>query len=87
MPANDTFEQLLIQLMSQHIPSKMLSENKVNIPWITKQIKAHLRKRNKLFSRQKVTWRPTSLSADQSNHPTTGAASLLELNRRPDRSR
>ncbi|KAH3875730.1 hypothetical protein DPMN_039006 [Dreissena polymorpha] len=61
MSVNDTwstFEQLLKQLINQHIPSKFLSGNKVDKPWISKEIKAHQRRRNKLFNRQKETGRP-----------------------------
>ncbi|KAH3699232.1 hypothetical protein DPMN_074188 [Dreissena polymorpha] len=58
MTVTDTwsiFEELLKRLMNQHIPSKMLSGNKVHTPWITKAVKALHRKRNELFARQKVT--------------------------------
>ena len=50
-----TFEIKLKQLMEKHIPSKMLSGNKINKPWINKDFKSHIRRRNKLYLRQKVS--------------------------------
>ena len=45
---NDTwklFEGKLKQLMNAFIPSKMLSGNKTNKPWISKEIKTKIRKK------------------------------------------
>jgi len=46
-----TFETKLKQLMEKHIPSKMLSGNKINKPWINKDLKSHIRRRNKLYAK------------------------------------
>ncbi|KAH3854244.1 hypothetical protein DPMN_096781 [Dreissena polymorpha] len=49
------FENKLKSLISKYIPTKTLSANKVQKPWITKTIKSLHRKRNKLHSKFKST--------------------------------
>ena len=56
--ANDTwtkFEEKLKELTNKHIPSKMLSGNKIKKPWMDRTVKAQLRKVKKLFAKQKQT--------------------------------
>ena len=47
------FKTHVHSLIEKHIPSKMLRGNKIHKPWISKQVKALIRRRNKLFQRQK----------------------------------
>ena len=56
--ANDTltkFEEKLKELTNKHIPSKMLSGNKIKKPWMDRTVKAQQRKVKKLFAKQKQT--------------------------------
>ena len=47
------FKTHVHSLIEKHIPSKMLRGNKIHKPWISKQVKALIHRRNKLFQRQK----------------------------------
>ncbi|XP_053389732.1 uncharacterized protein LOC128552710 [Mercenaria mercenaria] len=49
------FEEKLKDLMDKHIPSKLVSGNKVSKPWINKLVKSNLRRVKKLYNRQKST--------------------------------
>ena len=49
------FEERLKELTNKHIPSKMLSGNKIKKPWMDKTVKAQQRKVKKLFAKQKQT--------------------------------
>ena len=49
------FEEKLKELTNKHIPSKMLSGNKIKKPWMDKTVKAQQRKVKKLFAKQKQT--------------------------------
>jgi hypothetical protein len=40
-------------VVDQTVPSKMINNNKKRLPWITKEIKALIRKRNKLYQKKK----------------------------------
>ena len=56
--ANNTwtkFEEKLKELTNKHIPSKMLSGNKIKKPWMDRTVKAQQRKVKKLFAKQKHT--------------------------------
>ena len=56
--ANDTwtkFEEKLKEQTNKHIPSKMLSGNKIKKPWMDRTVKAQQRKVKKLFAKQKQT--------------------------------
>ena len=49
------FEEKLKELTNKHIPSKMLSGNRIKKPWMDKTVKAQQRKVKKLFAKQKQT--------------------------------
>ena len=49
----ETFKNNVIDIMNEHIPTKMINNSKKRLPWINKNIKALIRKRNKLFKRMK----------------------------------
>ena len=49
----ETFKNNVIDIMNEHIPTKMINSSKKRLPWINKNIKALIRKRNKLFKRMK----------------------------------
>ena len=44
--------------MKKYIPQKTLRGNKNNKQWIDRNVKASIRKRNKLFQKQKSTKKP-----------------------------
>jgi hypothetical protein len=46
------FKNILKKLTDKHVPSK-LCKNKENLPWITKEIKRLMHKRDKLYSKNK----------------------------------
>ncbi|XP_062578472.1 uncharacterized protein LOC134240394 [Saccostrea cucullata] len=50
----ELFKDTLLGVLEKHIPSKLMSGNKVHKPWITKEVKRKMRKRNKLFTKQKL---------------------------------
>ena len=47
------FKKKIHSLMESHIPAKTISGNKVNKPWISKQVKSLTRKCKKLFAKQR----------------------------------
>ena len=49
------FRHVTTDLMKKYIPTKLLSEKKINKPWINKKIKSLMRCRDKLFRRMKKT--------------------------------
>ena len=49
----DTFRSKVLDIMNEHIPTKMINNSKKKLPWINKNIKSLIRKRNKLFKRMK----------------------------------
>ena len=49
----ETFKNNVIDIMNKHIPTKMINNSKKRLPWINKNIKSLIRKRNKLFKRMK----------------------------------
>ena len=51
------FKYKIHSLMDQYVPSKLLRGNKLQKPWISREVKALMRKRDKLFKRQRKTGR------------------------------
>ena len=49
------FRHVTTDLMKKYIPTKLLSGNKINKPWINKKIKSLMRCGDKLFRRMKKT--------------------------------
>ena len=49
------FKKKIHSLMESFIPAKTINGNKVNKPWISKQVKSLTRKCKKLFAKQKKT--------------------------------
>jgi hypothetical protein len=49
----DIFKNKVLDAVDQTVPSKMINNNKKRLPWITKEIKALIRKRNKLYQKKK----------------------------------
>ena len=49
------FKKKIHSLMESHIPAKTINSNKVNKPWISKQVKSLTRKCKKLFAKQRKT--------------------------------
>ena len=49
------FKKKIYSLMESHIPAKTINGNKVNKPWISKQVKSLTRKCKKLFAKQRKT--------------------------------
>ena len=49
----DIFKKKVLDAVDQTVPSKMINNNKKKLPWITKEIKALIRKRNKLYQKKK----------------------------------
>jgi hypothetical protein len=49
----DIFKKKVLDVVDQTVPSKMINNNKKRLPWITKEIKALIRKRNKLYQKKK----------------------------------
>ena len=49
----DIFKKKVLDAVDQTVPSKMINNNKKRLPWITKEIKALIRKRNKLYQKKK----------------------------------
>ena len=47
------FKKKIHSLMESHIPAKTINGNKVNKPWISKQVKSLTRKCKKLFAKQR----------------------------------
>ena len=50
-----TFKEKIHTLMESYIPSEILHRNREHKPWISRQVKTHLRKSKKLFQRQRRT--------------------------------
>ena len=50
-----TFKKKVHSLMESHIPSKILRGNRVQKPWVSRQVKTLMRKSKKLFRRQRKT--------------------------------
>ena len=46
------FKNTLLNAVDKHVPSKM-SPTKVSLPWITKSLKRHMRKRDRLYKKAK----------------------------------
>ena len=46
------FKNTLLNAVDKHVPSKM-SPSKVSLPWITKSLKRHMRKRDRLYKKAK----------------------------------
>ena len=54
MHAEDTWEPFLDACnttVDKNIPSKMVKGNKIYTPWIDKEVKTHMKKRDRLFKR------------------------------------
>ena len=49
----DIFKKKVLDAVDQTVPSNMINNNKKRLPWITKEIKALIRKRNKLSQKKK----------------------------------
>ena len=49
----DTFKSKVLNIMNENIPTKMISNSKKRLPWVNKNIRSLIRKRNKLFKRMK----------------------------------
>jgi hypothetical protein len=49
----DIFKNKVLDAVDQTVPSKMINNNKKRLPWITKEIKALIRKRKKLYQKKK----------------------------------
>ena len=83
--ANDTwtkFEEKLKELTNKHIPSKMLSGNKIMKPWMDRTVEAKQRKVKKLFAKQKTNRQSQTQEAilkDQVPGPKGRTSSLLEI--------
>jgi len=43
----------VLDAVNKAVPTKTINSNKKRLPWITKEIKALIRKRNKLFRKKK----------------------------------
>jgi hypothetical protein len=43
------FKQKIHDIMNEFIPTKMINNSKRKLPWINKEIKSLIRKRNKLY--------------------------------------
>ena len=84
---NETWTQFeeaekLKELTDKHIPSKMISGNRIRKPWMDKTVRYGHRKVKKLFVKQKKirqTQRPMEISSYQSPNPKTRKTSLLEV--------
>ena len=50
-----TFKKNIHSLMDKYIPSKMLRGEKIQKPWVNKQVKSLPRKRKMLFKQQQMT--------------------------------
>ena len=50
-----TFKNKVHSLMESHIPSKILRGNRVQKPWVTRQVKTLMRKSKKQFRKQRKT--------------------------------
>ena len=48
-----TFKGKLLYLMGKHIPQKSVKGNQSNKQWVNREVRSAIRKRNKLFTRQK----------------------------------
>ena len=55
------FKNKIHALMEKYIPSKLLRGNKLQKPWISREVKGLMRKRNKLFKRQRKTGNPKDI--------------------------
>ena len=55
------FKNKVHSLMDQYVPSKLLCGNKLQKPWISREVKALMRKRDKLFKRQRKTGRAQNI--------------------------
>ena len=49
----DNFRSKVLNIMNENIPTKMINNTKKRLPWINKNIRSLIRKRNKLFKRMK----------------------------------
>ena len=82
---NDTwiqFEEKLKELTDKHIPSKMITGNRIRKPWMDKTVRSGHRKVKKLFAKQKKSGRqkrPKEISSYQSPSSKARKASLLEV--------
>jgi hypothetical protein len=45
------FKQKVHDIMNEYIPTKMINNSKRKLPWINKEIKSLIRKRNKLYKK------------------------------------
>ena len=52
------FKNKIHALMEKYIPSKLLRGKKLQQPWISREVKGLMHKRNKLFKRQRKTGNP-----------------------------
>ncbi|CAG2252996.1 SMARCAD1 [Mytilus edulis] len=50
----DNFKTKVLKTMEESIPTKMINNTKQKLPWINKEIKSLIRKRNKLFKKMKT---------------------------------
>ena len=50
-----TFKSKVHSLMESHIPSKILRGNRVQKPWVSRQVKTLMRKSKKQFRKQRKT--------------------------------
>ena len=57
----NTFKKKINTLMDKYIPSKLLRGNKVQKPWVSRKVKRLMRKRKKLFSKQRKTGNPRDI--------------------------
>ena len=49
------FKDKIHSLMNEHIPTKLIHGNKNKKPWISKEVKSLIRKRNKQYKKYKKT--------------------------------
>ena len=55
------FKNKIHSLIDQYVPSKLLRGNKLQKPWISREVKALIRKRDKLFKKQRRAGRPQDI--------------------------
>ena len=55
------FKNKIHSLIDQYVPSKLLRGNKLQKSWISREVKALIRKRDKLFKKQRRTGRPQDI--------------------------
>jgi len=49
----DEFKTALLDTLNSQVPTKNISSNKQNLPWVTLKIRKEIRKRNRLFTKMK----------------------------------